>query len=149
MRAWWLLVLLLPGMVCAQLPIEVRDAWVREAPPGTDVNAGYLVIKNTSNQAQKLQSVSSKQFQMVMVHESILEGGVAKMRGADRLEIPAGKEVVLGPGGYHLMLMQPVSRPVVGGLVEVTLRFASGLEIPVMMQVKKGTANGADEHQHH
>ena len=149
MRAWWLLVLLLPGMVCAQLPIEVRDAWVREAPPGTEVNAGYLIIKNTSSQVQKLQSVSSQQFQMIMVHESIMEGGVAKMRSADHLEIPAGKEVALEPGGYHLMLMQPVSRPVAGALIEVTLRFASGLEIPVMMQVKKDTAVDADEHQHH
>jgi copper(I)-binding protein len=148
MRAWWLLFLILPGFLLAQLPVEVRDAWVREAPPGASVNAGYLVMKNTSKQAQRLQHIRSKQFQAVELHQTLMEGGIAKMLAVPDLEIPAGGEITFGPGGYHLMLMEPKDRPVAGSQVEISLRFASGLEIPVSMLVKKQDA-GADEHQHH
>jgi copper(I)-binding protein len=34
-----------------------------------------------------------------------VEGGVMKMRQLDRIELPAGRPVKLGPGGLHVMLM--------------------------------------------
>lgn len=50
-----------------------------------------------------------------------MDGAVMRMRPLDRLEIPAGGTVRLGPGGNHLMFFG-VSEP-----------FAQGQNIPVRL----------------
>jgi len=48
-----------------------------------------------------------------------------KMRAIPRLELPAGKPVQLGPGGYHVMLIdlkQPLKK---GDMVPLTLQVES------------------------
>ena len=41
------------------------------------------------------------------LHNHIMEKGIARMRRVDAIAVPAGKSVVLKPGGYHLMLDRP------------------------------------------
>jgi len=69
------------------------------------------------------------------IHEMKMDGGIMKMRAIPRLELPAGKPVQLGPGGYHVMLIglkQPLQE---SERVALTLRFDDGstkkLEAPV------------------
>ena len=51
-----------------------------------------------------------------------MEGSVMQMRPVPRLELPAGKTVVIAPGGYHVMLMD-LKRPLKKGeVVPLTLR---------------------------
>ena len=152
MRSWLLGLWLISTVAFAELPIEVRDAWVREAPPSASVNAGYLVLHNNSDQVQHLQHIQSEQFRAVEMHETIMEADVAKMREVRDLAIPAGGEVEFQSGGYHLMLMEPLIAIKAGAQVSVVLHFSSGLEIPIVMLVKKAddqTGDQSNEHHHH
>jgi len=38
------------------------------------------------------------------VHETVMRGGVMKMRSVETIEIPPGCAVMLEPGGRHLMM---------------------------------------------
>ncbi|NNF40991.1 MAG: copper chaperone PCu(A)C, partial [Woeseiaceae bacterium] len=41
----------------------------------------------------------------------VVDDGVARMRRLEKIEIPAGTNTVLAPGGKHLMLMRPTKTP--------------------------------------
>ena len=128
---------------CDQAPNEafsVKDAWVREAPPNASMMAGYVTIKNNSNQERILTFAKSNQFNMVEIHRTIVEDGVAKMRQQDDLPIPAGGSLELKPGSYHLMLIGPKSALKATDEVTVTvcLKLDDDIkEIDIIMPVKK------------
>ena len=60
------------------------------------------------------------------------------MQPIDKLELPAGEEVALEPGGYHIMLLDLVEPLVAGESIEVTLEFESGATQTVTAEVREG-----------
>ena len=70
------------------------------------MSAAYLTLTNNSDDAIRINRVSSPDFGAVELHESLLEDGVAKMRPVDALVIAPGSSVTLQQGGLHLMLMR-------------------------------------------
>lgn len=93
--------------------IEILHPWSRATPEGAKVAAGYLVLKNHGNSADRLVSATGEVAGMTQVHEMAVDvKGVMTMKQlADGLEIPAGGEVTLKPGSFHIMFMglkQPV-----------------------------------------
>lgn len=115
-----LLLLPLPALAGELL---VKDAWIRAAPPGARMLAGYVTIENSSGAPRTLQGASSDRFGLVEMHRTVHVDGVARMREVESVEIPAGGEAVLEPGGLHLMLMRPVSDVVEGETIVFELRF--------------------------
>lgn len=119
-----LLPLLLAGFTaeaCEDLVIE--RAWIREAPPGARVMAGYAELRNEGASPLVIDAVESPgYFDHVMIHETQLAEGRARMLPRETLEILPGATVSLAPGGLHLMLMQPVSDLALGAEVPLTLR---------------------------
>lgn len=118
--------------------IVVEDPWVRPAPMGA---AGYMVISNRGGEADTLLSVSVD-FGSAMLHETVMDGDVMKMRPVKELEIPPRSEVELKPGGYHIML-QDLERPLQEGeVVSLRLHFQrSGiitLSVPVSQEAPGG-----------
>lgn len=99
--------------------LEVRDAWIRLPPPLANA-AGYLRIESTSASALRIVGVESDVAARTEIHRSWIEGGVARMRRVDSLEVPAGGELVLEPHGFHVMLIRP--EPLTEGQ-RVELRF--------------------------
>lgn len=106
------------GLVIVALLLVACE--VRTAPPlvATDVvitrpvakmrmSAGYMSLRNNTDQAITITRVSSPNFESVMLHETTVEDGVARMRALPRLVIPGGGTVTLQRGGKHLMLMRP------------------------------------------
>ena len=89
--------------------LAFEDAWVRPLPPGMKMTAAFGKIRNPSSEAVELVSFSSPVFGDVSLHRTELVDGVSKMREVPMLAIPAGETVELAPGGYHLMLMMPVT----------------------------------------
>ena len=83
--------------------LQASDGWMRATPSA--MAAGYLRLRNTCAAARVIVAASSPQYAGVSVHESVRVDGVARMRALKQLEVPAGGEVVLAPGGLHLMLM--------------------------------------------
>lgn len=87
--------------------LEIIQPQARATLPGAPVSGGYMIIRNTGDTPDRLVSASVDFAGKTEIHEMAMENDVMKMRElADGLEIPAGKEVMLKPGGYHVMFMK-------------------------------------------
>jgi copper(I)-binding protein len=115
--------------------LGVFDAWIRQAPPGATMMAGYATLRNTGDAPVTVLTAQSNSFRMTSVHETIVANDVAKMREVHRLVIPAGGEVRMAPGGRHLMLMQPRHDIVVGDKVEVVFLLIDGTRMSTYFEV--------------
>lgn len=71
----------------------------------------------------------------VQIHENRVEGATASMQPLDGLDIPAGGNVELKPGGLHLMLLGLREPLEPGEKVNITIEFqvagTLALEVPV------------------
>jgi len=135
------------GLVCvlaSMLPVtvgaagsdvEAVDPWIRAAPPGVRSLAGYLTIKNHGPTDVDLVAATSPAFGNVMIHETSIVDGMARMEHRSMVTIVAGGEAQFTPGGLHLMLMQPKEPTQTGEALPITLRFSDGSELPVLFPV--------------
>ncbi len=91
--------------------LSISHPWTRAtAAPGA-VGGGYLVIRNTGSEADRLLRVESPAAGTVELHTMSMEGGVMRMRPlAGGIPIPAGAEVRLEPAGLHVMFLQTRQR---------------------------------------
>jgi copper(I)-binding protein len=121
--------------------LAIASAWARATPPGASTGAAYITIENRGA-ADRLLSTSSAAAEMVTLHESAVENGVATMRRAENLTIPAGGRLEMKPGSAHLMLMG-LRTPLKEGMrVDVTLVFekAGSVIVPVeILAIGAGT----------
>jgi copper(I)-binding protein len=117
--------------------VSVRDAWVREAPPGMTMMAGYMALRNNTSRPQVLVAASSSDFESVTIHRTVAKDGMAGMVDASQIELKPSASLIFAPGGYHLMLMNPKRTLRAGDPVVINLEFRGGLDIPVAFQVRK------------
>jgi copper(I)-binding protein len=117
--------------------VSVRDAWVRETPPGMTMMAGYMELRNNTSQPQVLVAASSSDFETVMIHRTIVKNGMASMGHASQIELTPNASFIFTPGGYHLMLMSPKRTLRAGDRVDINLEFRSGLRLLVSFEVRK------------
>jgi len=117
--------------------VSVRDAWVREAPPGMTMMAGYMELRNNTSQPQVLVAASSSDFEAVTIHRTIVKNGMAGMVHASQIKLTPNASFIFTPGGYHLMLMSPKRTLRAGDRVDINLEFRSGLRLPVSFEVRK------------
>jgi copper(I)-binding protein len=83
--------------------IEVSDAWAR-ATRGDAPGAVYVTIENNGSEDDRLVSVMTDHAAMAMIHQTEMSGGVARMRMAGEINVPAGESIKMVPGGTHIML---------------------------------------------
>jgi copper(I)-binding protein len=116
----WIALLAAAGMAgAAQAQVEVKGAWVRGMVEHQQATGAFMSI--TSKSPARLVGAQSPAAGKVEIHQTTMEGGVARMRPMEAIDLPAGRAVELKPGGYHVMLMQ-VPRPLKEGeTVPVTL----------------------------
>jgi len=117
--------------------VSVRDAWVREPPPGMPMMAGYMELRNNTSQPQVLVAASSSDFETVMIHRTIVKNGMASMVHASQIELTPNASFIFTPGGYHLMLMSPKRTLRAGNRVDINLEFRSGLRLLVSFEVRQ------------
>lgn len=117
--------------------IFVRDAWVRETPPGMAMTAGYMVLQNKTSRPQVLVAASSSGFETVTIHRTIAKEGMTGMEHAAQIELLPNASLLFAPGGYHLMLSNPKRTLHAGDRVEITLKFRGGLALPVAYEVRR------------
>ena len=99
--------------------LVVENAWIRTAPPGTPMLAGYARLSNRGDEALSVNGVASPRFGKASLHETREEKGVSTMRPLPSLVIAPGASVDLAPGGKHLMLMQPRGDVAAGQKIEI------------------------------
>lgn len=118
------------------LPVA-EQAWVRAAPPGATALAGYAVLRNPCAKPFVVTDVSSADFAMGMIHETIVEKGVSRMRHAKPLAVPARGTLEFEPGGKHMMLMHPRRVLKEGDKVRLVLKLADGQTIDIDAVVQR------------
>jgi len=130
-----------PANTVAQCTPVIQQAWIRSAPPGAQTLAGYLVLHNPCKTSVTITNVESKDFGMPMIHRTVVENGVSKMRDPGVLEIKPGASLKFEAGGLHVMLMQPLRSLKEGDKAGVRLVLADGRkvysEFPVLKQAPK------------
>lgn len=99
--------------------VRVDDPWVRATVDGQKASGAFMTL--TSTRDARLVAVQTPAAGVAEIHEMALENNVMRMRPIDALALPAGKPVVLRPGGYHLMLLELGSALKVGDKVGLTL----------------------------
>lgn len=110
---------------------EILAGWVRTPPGGRDVTAGYLTLR-AGTEDDQLVAASSPIATRVEIHTMEDDGEVMRMRQVEAIDLPAGTDVSLAPGGDHLMFFG-VDTAALGGEAEVTLEFASGATATVRL----------------
>lgn len=128
-------------------PLHVQSAWIREAPPTAKALGGFMVLHNMSRRERVLQGAESPVFSRVMIHQTVEQAGLAQMRHLATVTLAPGQSLAFEPGGYHLMLMQPVRPLVAGDEVPVVLHFADGMRQTVTFTVRRDAAQ-ARPHAH-
>lgn len=129
----------------AEAALVVHDAWAAPTPAGVDVAAGYLTISNHTHATDRLLSATSPRAGRVEIHEMTMHGSVMQMRAVERLEIAAGQDVQLGPGGMHLMFFGVTEPFVQGQTIPVHLVFETAGAVDVDLPVNR---RGAPSHGH-
>jgi periplasmic copper chaperone A len=122
---------------CDGPTVRASHVWIREAPLGVKVLAGYFTLENLTDKPLSLVAVSSPDFDAAMLHQSVVKGGVESMLPVDSLDIPAGGSVELQPGGYHVMLMLPKKNLFTGDMVTLMLTFSDKSELAIMAPVRR------------
>jgi periplasmic copper chaperone A len=144
MRFIALLLACLPGWAIGQ--VEIEKPWTRATPPGINIAAGYMTIRNNSAAADRLVSVSSPAAAKVETHVHIKDGDIVRMREVKGYEVPAKGVLELKPGGAHLMFVD-LKRPFKDGeTVPATLKFEKGGELAVQFHVGRVGASGGHKH---
>ena len=115
--------------------VHVDAAWVRAAPPGSMMLAGYMALRNDDKTPVKFVWAQSDVFGMVELHKTMVVNGVSTMRPAGVQTIPAGGTLRFEPGGLHLMLMQPQRELKIGDRVRFRLHFDDGSARDVIVPV--------------
>ena len=102
-----------------------NDLTVYAPRAGNRVTAGFTNITNNSPDTITINSISSPQFNIVEIHETIMNNGIASMIKINTLTIPEKQSVSLKPGGKHLMLIDPVKRINEGEEIRLIIELSS------------------------
>jgi periplasmic copper chaperone A len=133
--------------------VGVVDPYVRLMPPGARTTAAFMVLRNAGDKAARLVKAESAAAKTVELHTHLNEGGMMMMRQVPAIEIKAKGETALKPGGYHVMLIEPVAMHE-GDKVAITLGFDDGRSKKIEATVKSPEAEPAamdhsgDDHMH-
>ena len=118
-----------------QSRIDVSNASIRLLS-GDMPAAGYMLIKNTGSVSDRLLSVKADFADRLMLHQSAVDAnGVASMKMVMSIDIPAGGQAELKPGGYHILLSGLRAGLKAGDVVTLTLQFEQAGTVTVQADV--------------
>lgn len=122
--------------------LRIGHPWSRAASANTN-GAGFMTIRNTGAQSDRLVSASTPIARTVELHTHIRDGEVMRMRPVNDIPVPAGQTVRLRPGGLHVMLIGLTEPLRQGSEVPLTLRFERAGEVQVMLAIEAAGARGS------
>lgn len=116
--------------------VAVSNAFARaSATAAAKSGAVYMTIVNNGAEADRLLGVRTDAAAHAMLHQTVTEEGVTKMTMAHDVEIPAGGQLAMSPGGSHIMLMG-LTRPLKQGeAIMLKLTFEKAGEVSVSAKV--------------
>ena len=125
------------GVFAASSEIVINNAWARVAGKMAHSSAVYMSIENYADEDNALVKVESPVARIVEMHRSYRDDkGVYHMDKQEKIPLLRKHQVILKPGGLHIMLMG-LERPLpVGSEIPVTLTFEKGVAKTMRIQVK-------------
>lgn len=139
MKRFLLLLALMLALPVSAVELKWSDAWVRPAPPGVKMLAGYVTLSNPGKKPILITGARSSAFASVEMHETVTEDGVAKMRPVEQLRIDAGESIRMAPGGLHLMLIEPKAALDADQPIIIEFLDAGGAPLPVIFTLRPPT----------
>ncbi|MFW1677190.1 copper chaperone PCu(A)C [Pontibacter sp. JAM-7] len=139
------LCLSLSCLLQASETIESNHAYARATPPGQTNSAAFVTLTNHTDTALQLTSAESTVTGSVELHEHQHDNGVMRMRQISAIDLPAGGQVSLQPGGYHIMLIGLQQPLIAGSEIGMTLHFSDGSVKNLVMPVQMP---GTPQHKH-
>ncbi len=127
------------GTAMAASSLKLEHGWIRWLPANLPA-AGYVTIRNDGGKPMKLIGAESADYGMAMLHRSAQKNGSDSMERVDSIAVPAHESVVLAPGGYHLMLMEPKHPIKPGDTVRISLHFDDGEALQAAWPVRPANA---------
>ncbi|MFI4954613.1 MAG: copper chaperone PCu(A)C [Gammaproteobacteria bacterium] len=141
--------LLASVQACNINDIQVKNATVLAGPPGQINTAGYASIHNAGDKPCAIVSATSDFAKEVQLHTIKKIDDRFKMVPVKEFVIPAKGDLVLAPGGNHLMFMSLTKALKPKESVEVTLKFQDGAEKKITATVQDMRNAPAVDHQGH
>lgn len=131
--------------------IQVQEVWARPAialmesgggqessQPMAGTGGVFMRLVNMGDEADRLLGGTTGVAQAVEIHETVVENDVMRMQMlAGGLEVPARGDVLLEPGGYHLMLIGLQRDLTVGDTFALELEFEKTGPITVNPEVRE------------
>jgi hypothetical protein len=115
--------------------IEITNA-VSHPSAVKSVGVVYLTVRNRAAVPDRLRSVHTDAAGHAMLHETVMEGEMSRMvHPPDGFGVPANGELILSPGGMHIMLMDLREPLRAGGSLGLTLRFERAGERRIRVSV--------------
>ena len=116
----------------------LEDAWIRSLPPGMKMTAGFGTLTNVTGGPIELVAFDSNAFEDVSLHlTEKADDGMSSMREIDSYTLQPGDALAMEPGGYHLMLMGPLTNMAPGIIVNLDVTAADGRVFRFDVRVEK------------
>jgi len=129
-RLLLLAAVLLAGCDDPNAPVEPRleivEAWAHTAvmaDTGNATSAAYMTIRNSGKTPDRLIGAASDFAEFVELHTTEERNGVMMMAPVKAVDVPARGEVVLKPGGLHVMFIKIKHSLKAGDKIKLTLEF--------------------------
>ncbi|SFK80380.1 DUF1775 domain-containing protein [Methylorubrum salsuginis] len=123
--------------------LAVESPWLRATPGGAKVAGGYVTVRNTGTEPDRLTGATIARAGRGEIHSMSTENGVMKMAPVEGgLSIAPGESVALKPGGLHLMFLDLSDGLRAGESVPGTLIFERAGAVPVTFTVAPIGAQG-------
>ena len=131
-----LITLIALSMLDSGSEIIIKDQWLRPSAEKM-ATALYLTIENKSDEPDTLYSVESLISNRIEIHETYSSGDLMGMREIGSIVIEAGEEVILEPGGKHIMVMKLKRDINDGDEIDFILYFKQAGELTITAEAKK------------
>lgn len=141
-------VALVMAAASAHAQVKVENPWVRGAVPGQLATGAFLDI--TSARDATLVKAESPIAGTVEVHAMEMKNNVMTMHEVPKVDLPAGKQIRLAPGGFHIMMMD-LKQPVKNGEMvplKLTIEYPDKKREIVDVQAQVRGLGTSQEHQH-
>jgi copper(I)-binding protein len=118
--------------------IDVEDPWGRTSPKVVANGAFYMVL-NGGETSDRLVAADADACGTTELHQTNMDDGVMTMQQVESgIEIPAGGQAILEPGGLHVMCINKTREFEVGDIIPVTLTFENAEEQTVDAEIREG-----------
>jgi periplasmic copper chaperone A len=110
---------------------------IRVSSPVAKTGAGFMVIRSTGRQDDRLLSVSTDASNRADLHGTVHDGNVMRMRAqADGVPVPAGGKLLFAPGGLHVMFIGLKALVPEGRTITVRMTFEKAGSVDVAFKAQ-------------